>query len=349
MSETKARLVDTTTRSRRWNPIREIFSRASINDSEARQRRRAPRELTAFVLAGGGSRGAVQVGMLSELVARGIRADRVYGASVGAVNAAAYCGDPTPEGIENLENVWRNLRGDEVFPKSRLAGPWIFFQQRESVHANSGLRKLIEDGLKFENMEDSPIPFEVVATSLTDGKERSIAHGPALEALLASTAIPAILPPVRIGDELLIDGGVVNNVPISHALDVGATRIYVLLCGPLNYQPPTAKRPIEAIMTAFFVAVHARFVRELAAVPPNVAVTVFSGGGEPSGTYRDFSSTPELIVQGRAEAARVLDAAGASIGTRSPDAGSPDAGSSDSGSLGVESRSATGEFGMATP
>lgn len=267
----------------------------------------AGQPMTAFVLAGGGSRGAVQVGMLAELVERGITATRVYGASVGAVNGAAYAGDPTSRGVAHLEGLWRSLSGDTIFPKARAGGPWTFFQQRRAVHASTGLRRLLEDGLRFERLEDAVIPLEVVATSLTDGRERWLTEGPAIDAVLASAAIPSIFPPVRIGDDVLIDGGVVDNVPIGRAIDAGATRVYVLLCGPLHYRPRTARRPVEAALTAFFVAVQARFSRELAMVPPGIEVVVFSGGGEPSAAYRDFSATVELITAGRQEVARVLE------------------------------------------
>ncbi|MGH9083322.1 MAG: patatin-like phospholipase family protein [Acidimicrobiales bacterium] len=262
---------------------------------------------TAFVLAGGGSRGAVQVGMLAELVDRGVRADRVYGASVGAVNGAAYCADPTPDGMLHIEAVWRSLSGQVVFPRGRAQGPWTFFQQRAAVHSSAGLRKLIEDGVDYRLLEQARVPFEVVATSLNDGRECWLTRGSVAEAVLASAAVPALLPPVKIGDDLLIDGGVVNNVPIQRAIEAGATRIYVLLCGPLRYRPRRPKRPVEAVISAFFVAVNARFARELAALPPGVEVVVFSGGGEPGADYRDFSNVAELVAAGRHEVAAVLD------------------------------------------
>ncbi len=262
---------------------------------------------TAFVLAGGGSRGAVQVGMLEALVGRGIRADRVFGASVGAINGAAYAGDPTLEGLERMAGIWRQVKGTDIFPRGTFDGPWAFFQKRAAVHANTGLRAIIEAGIDYENLEDATIPIEVVTTSLTDGRERWITHGPAVDAILASSAIPSIFPPVTIDGDVLVDGGVVNNVPVSRALAAGCDRIYVLLCGPLHYHPPPPRRPAEAALTAFFVAVHARFVRELAALPVGVEVVVFSGGGDPSGQYRDFSATAALIEEGRAEVADVLD------------------------------------------
>ncbi len=262
---------------------------------------------TAFVLAGGGSRGAVQIGMLAELVDRGIRADRVFGASVGAINGAAYASNPTKEGIAKMATIWTNLTGTDIFPRGALDGPWAFLQKRAAVHSNAGLRSIIEAGIDFEDLQDSVIPVEVVTTSLTDGRERWIGHGNALNAILASAAIPSIFPPVIIDGDVLVDGGVVNNVPISRAIQAGCTRIFVLLCGPLHYHPRQPRRPAEAALTAFFVAIHARFVRELAMLPPGVEVVVFSGGGEPSGQYRDFSGTAALIQEGRTEVAEVMD------------------------------------------
>ncbi len=274
---------------------------------DGRRSQKAPR--TAFVLAGGGTRGAVQVGMLAELVSRGIVPDRLYGASVGAVNGAAFCGDPTPEGMARLEAVWRNLRSDDVFPRSRVHGPWTLLAQRESMHPNTGLRKVIEDGLRFERLEDAEIPLEVVATSLSDGSERWFDQGPAVDAILASAAIPGIFPPVEIGGEQFVDGGVVNNVPISRAIAGGAERIFVLLCGPARYRPRPAKRPLESVVNAFFLTIHARFARDLETVPPNVEVTILSGGARPPFDYRDFGATHAMVERGRAVVRAVLDGA----------------------------------------
>ena len=276
----------------------------------ARRRTRSQRpEQTAFVLAGGGTRGAVQVGMLVELVERGIRPNRVFGASVGAVNGAAYCGDPSPEGMNRLEQTWLNLHADEVFPVGLVHGPWMYFQQRPSIHPNTGLRRVIERGVLFDRIEHAVVPLEIVATSLRDGREHWFSDGPVVDAVLASAAIPGIFPPVAAGDDILIDGGVVNNVPISRALASGATTIYVLLCEPPHYHPPVSKRPLEGVLTAFFVGIHSRFVREVGLLPPGVRVIVFSGEERANGDYRDFGAAPEMIKAGREEVSRVLDLA----------------------------------------
>ena len=265
-----------------------------------------PRPVTAMVLAGGGTRGAAQVGMLQVLAEHGVVPDLVFGASVGAVNGAAFAGNPTVAGVDHLTEIWRGLDGDDVYPQGWVHGPWQYLRQRPSIHPNSGLRTIIEEGLEFERLEDSLIPFEVVATSLVDGHERWFASGPAVEAVMASAAIPAIFPAVEIDGDTLIDGGVVNNVPISRAIDAGATRILVLLCGPASYTPLLPKRPVEAMLSSLFISVHARFPREMSRLPEEVEVVVLSAGGPVTKEYTDFSDTEFLIVAGRAEAAEVI-------------------------------------------
>jgi NTE family protein len=264
------------------------------------------RELTALVLGGGGTRGAVQIGMLQVLTEHGFVPDRIYGSSVGAVNGVVFAGDPTREGVERMTEIWRGLTRDDVYPQGRLHGPWLYFQQRDSVYPNTGLRKVIEAGIDFERLEDALIPVEVVATSLTDGQERWFTYGSAMDAVLASTAVPAIFPPVEIDGERFIDGGVVNNIPIRRAVESGATRIVVLLCGPPSYTPSSPRRPVEAMLNALMISIHARFARDLAQLPPGVDVIVCSGAEGGTRDFDDFSTTESLIAQGREEASEVV-------------------------------------------
>jgi NTE family protein len=262
--------------------------------------------LTALVFAGGGTRGATQIGMLQVLTEHGFVPDRVYGSSVGAINGVAFAGDPTRDGVERMTEVWLGLNRETVYPQGRLHGPWLYLQQRDSVYPNSGLRTIIEDGVPFERLEEAAVPVEVVATSLADGRERWFTYGPVAEAVLASMAIPAIFPPVEIDGEQFIDGAVVNNVPIRRAIDAGATRVVVLLCGTPTYQPVLPKRPVEAMLNALLISVHARFARDLAQLPPGVEVVVCSGHEGATRDFDDFSTTEELIAQGRAEATEVV-------------------------------------------
>jgi NTE family protein len=240
------------------------------------------------------------------LTEHGFVPDRIYGSSVGAVNGAAFAGDPTRHGVERMTQIWTGLTRELVYPQGRLHGPWLYLQQRDSVYANSGLRAVIEEGVGFERLEDALIPIEVVATSLTDGRERWFTYGPALDAILASAAIPAVFPPVEIDGERFIDGGVVNNVPIRRAIDAGATRIVVLLCTPPIYTPTTPRRPVEAMLNALFISIHARFARDMAQLPPGIEIIVCSGSEDGTREFDDFSTTQTLIAQGRQEASEVI-------------------------------------------
>jgi len=263
-------------------------------------------EMTALVLAGGSTRGAIQIGMLQVLAEHGFMPDRVYGSSVGAINGVGFAADPTREGVEQMTQMWLGLRREDIYPQGRLHGPWLYLQQRDSVFSNSGLRSIIERGFPYERLEEAVIPVEVVATSMTDGGERWFTYGPAVEAVLASAAMPAIFPPVEIDGERYIDGGVVDNVPLQRAIDAGATRIVVLLCSPPVFHPPVTKRPVEVMINALFIAIHARFVREMSHLPEHVEVILCIG---PEGTTRDFddfSTTEHLIALGRAEASEVV-------------------------------------------
>jgi NTE family protein len=262
--------------------------------------------MTALVLAGGSTRGAIQIGMLQVLAEHGFVPDRIYGSSVGAINGVGFAADPTRTGVERMTQVWLRIRREDVYPQGRLHGPWLYLQQRDAVYANSGLRAIIEEGFPYERLEDAVVPVEVVATSLVDGGERWFTYGPAVDAVLASAAMPAIFPPVEVDGERFIDGGVVDNVPIQRAIDAGATRIVVLLCSPPAFQPPVARRPVEGMVNALFIAIHARFVRDMAHLPQGVEVILCMG---PEGTTRDFddfSTTESLIALGRAEASEVV-------------------------------------------
>jgi NTE family protein len=245
--------------------------------------------------------------MLEELVRRGLRPDALYGASVGAINAAGFAGRPDAAGVAHMASVWRGLTREDVFPRGRISGPWRYFLQREAVHSAGGLQAVVEGSLDFERLEEAKIPVEVVATSLEDGRPQWFSRGPAARAILASAALPALLPPVTVDGERFIDGGVVDNVPIGRAIAQGCDRLFVLLCGPLHYTPPDYRRPVEAVLTGFFIAVHARFARELEQLPPGVEVIVITVDTQPVSRYDDFSGTEALMAAGRANARDVLD------------------------------------------
>ena len=262
---------------------------------------------TALVLAGGGNRGACQVGMLHALVERGISAHLVVGTSVGAINAAGYAGAPNMEGVEHATRVWKRLSVDDIFPRGRLHGVWRFVEKRRSVFAATGLEQLVRGFLRFERLEDAMVPLVVVTTRVADGAEVWMTEGPAAEAVLASAALPGLYPPVELGAHRYVDGGVLNNAPLSVALAAGAKRVYLLLCGTIRSAPRDPQRPFEALLSAFNTSLHARIRRDLAAVPDDVDVIVVEAAGLSHIGWEDFTRTEELIEHGYNAACAVFD------------------------------------------
>lgn len=249
------------------------------------------RPKTAFVLAGGGSYGVVQVGMLRALRAHGIRPDLIAGSSVGAINGAFFAGDAGEEGIERLGALWNSLTRRDVFPivLSRL----LSLVRSDHLFEPHGLRRLLATHLPHARLEESAIPLHVMATDLLSGAPVQLSRGSSVDAVLASCAIPGIFPPVRIDDRLLIDGAVACNTPIQAAIALGATRLILL---PTAFACPHAAPP-RGVFRAAFHAMDLIVMQQLArdtelyaaqarivTVPPICPLTVppydFSRAGE---------------------------------------------------------------------
>lgn len=184
---------------------------------------------TAFVLSGGASLGALQVGMLRALYERRIVPDLLVGTSAGALNAAFIASRPqTVETADELAGVWRDLRREEIFPFSLRAMLVGLSGRRDHLVPDRGLRRLVGRHVEFADVGDADIPLHVVTFDLSERREVLLSCGPTVDVITAAASIPGVFPPVRIGDRALVDGGVVNNTPISHAVALGAERIFVL-------------------------------------------------------------------------------------------------------------------------
>jgi len=259
---------------------------------------------TAFVLAGGGSLGAVQVGMLAALARHEIVPDFIVGASVGAINAAYYAAEPDERGVERLKRIWLQLRRTDVFPFSPIASVLGFLGKTDHLVGPAPLRKLIESELPYQRLEDARLPCHVVATDALQGIEVVLSSGPAATALLASAAIPAVFPPVSLDERFLFDGGVANNTPISTAIQMGATRVIVLPTGiscalktPPRGAMALAMHALNLLIMRQLVGDIERFagVCEVVTVPPLCPLAT---------TTYDFSQSADLIH--RAEGATRL-------------------------------------------
>jgi NTE family protein len=185
---------------------------------------------TAFVMAGGGSLGAVQVGQLQALHWSGVSADLVVGSSVGAFNAAHFSSFPDADGLRRLELAWRNLKRSDVFPVDWRTVFRIVWRGEPNI-ATTGLRRLLDTHLPGGTFERARVPLHVVATNVLTGDAVVISHGSVADAVIASSAIPAVFAPVAFEGRILADGAVASNTPLKIACDLGAERAFVLPTG----------------------------------------------------------------------------------------------------------------------
>jgi NTE family protein len=249
---------------------------------------------TALVLAGGGSFGAVQVGMLKALVAAGVTADFVVGSSVGAINGACYAAAATAENIARLETLWRGITRNDVFPMSwrSMLG---FAARRDFLSASHGIRNLIERNLPYRNLEDAPIPIHIIATDLFSGEAVILSKGNAADAIAASCAIPVAFAPVRIGERLLIDGAVTSNTPVRVAVGLGARRLIVLPTGfSCNLHAPP-QGAVANGLHALTLLIARQLVRELDTLASDIDYAIVPSLCPLAGSAYDFTRTAALI------------------------------------------------------
>jgi NTE family protein len=239
-----------------------------------------------FVFGGGGVLGAVEVGMARALLHAGIRPDLVVGTSIGAFNGAAVAASPDETVADRLIELWVSPEARTVYGDS-LPRQLGRFARRTHLHSPAPLRRLLTRELGADTtFADLPVPFQCCAASIERAAEHWFDKGPLVEAVLASSAVPGLLPPVHLGDEHFIDGGIVNSVPVGRAVTLGARTIFVMQVGRIERPLRPPRRPWEVAQVAFEVARRHRFARELSEAPPSVTVHVLPTGG---GTARDDS------------------------------------------------------------
>ncbi|MGH9290577.1 MAG: patatin-like phospholipase family protein [Acidimicrobiales bacterium] len=249
----------------------------------------------AFVLSGGGNLGALQIGMMRALLEHDIRPDLIVGCSVGAINGAGLAEDPTLAGALRLERLWRALDGKELMPAGWLPNAVAIARRGEAIHESHGLRRHLEQTLTARTFEELVVPFQCVATDVVGVREVWFRSGPLIEPILASAALPAVYPAVEIDGVRYLDGGIVDDVPMSRAVELGARTLYVLQVGLFSRPRPEPKRPLDVAVQAYWIARHHRFKRELAAMPSDIELHLLPTGQTPHMRYNDFTRTSELI------------------------------------------------------
>ncbi|WP_421119644.1 patatin-like phospholipase family protein [Aquihabitans daechungensis] len=263
---------------------------------------------TAFVLSGGGSLGAVQVGMLQALSDHRIEPDLVIGTSVGALNAAYVAGHGTGSGsLADLATIWTGLRRRDVFPFRPLRMGAAALGRAPSLCHDGPLRDLIRKHVPFARLEDSQIPVQVIATDVRSGSEVVLTTGDAVDAIMASAAIPAVFPAVHIDGRDLVDGGVADNASISQAVACGAEHIYVL---PTGYACALDEAPaavLASALQALTLLIEQRLILEVAHYAEHADIRVLPPLCPLSVSSADFRSGALLIEQAHTTSNRWLD------------------------------------------
>ncbi len=255
--------------------------------------------------------------MLQALFEHDVRPDLVVGTSVGAINGAFVAADPAPRAVDRLRGLWEELAAERIFAGSVLSRVGTLVRTRTHLHPREPLRELLAAHLPVQSFGELQVPFQCVAASIERAAERWFTDGDLVDAVLASSAVPGLLPPVELAGEHYLDGGLVHSIPVGRAVTLGADTIYVLHVGRIDrpLRPPT--RPWEVAVVAFEIARRHRFAADLATLPPGVTVHVLPSGdpvapGAGNVRYRDFSRVPARIEQAHAAARGYLDGVAAS-------------------------------------
>jgi NTE family protein len=266
----------------------------------------APAPRVAVVLSGGGNRGAAQIGMLRALLEAGVQPGVVVGTSVGSLNGAALANDPTLAGVDMLEEIWLGISRERLFADGRLTRAWRLASRASHLWANEGLSALI-DSFGVTDFSELALPLRVIASDLATGEEAVFASGPLKPALLASCSLPGLYPPVAYDGRLLIDGGVINNVPVAHALAGPVEHVYVCdTAGDMDGALP--RSALEVMLRAFAIARQGRARRDQERYGLDPRVTFFPRVVDRRRPF-DFSGTSELVEAGYVAARDMLRAA----------------------------------------
>lgn len=256
---------------------------------------------TAFVLGGGGVLGAVEVGMLRALLESEIRPDLILGTSIGALNGALVATDPSPAVIDRLTELWQAAaRSKEVYGDRPLRTVRRAVATRTHIYSSRPLAQRLRQELGDLTFAELPVRLQVCAANIERAAEHWFDSGPVVDAVIASAAVPGLLPPAKVGDEHFLDGGIVNSIPLGRAVRLGATTVFVLQVGRIDRPLSVPTTPWEVARVSFEIARRHRFSRELEELPEGVQAHVLPAAGTSAKddswrAHRDFSGIQHRI------------------------------------------------------
>ena len=239
--------------------------------------------------------GSLQVGMLRALIEQRIRPDLVLGCSIGALNGVMVATDPSLATVGRLQDVWMDLVGRDLLPAGFLPSTMQMVRKGESIQSSAALRDLISEVLTVERFDQLAVPFQCIATDIDDALGHWFHEGELADALLASASIPAVFPAVTIDGRRYFDGAVIDDVPVARAVELGATKIYVLQVGGVDRPRPEPKRPLDMAVLAYWIARRNRLLDDLSRIPSDVEVVILPHGDPTPVRYNDLSRSAQLM------------------------------------------------------
>jgi len=263
--------------------------------------------MIAFVLSGGGSRGALQVGALQVLMEAGIKPDIVVGSSVGAINAAALAVGPDARGLEQLERFWRSVESTKIYSPNLITMGLRVLLKRDSLVSSDEFhrfvrRHVLPQAERFSDLDS--VQLYITAVDLASGQLHIFGddlEDSLVDAIMASTSIQPFFPPWTIADRRFIDGGYLSNLPLLAAIERGADQIYALDLTALGEEEKTRQGLIPILLhEADIVLYHlaqfeiAQARRALGGRLHHIQMPDFDGH-----SLFDFSRTDEMIQRGR--------------------------------------------------
>jgi NTE family protein len=264
---------------------------------------------TAFVFTGGGSLGAIQVGMLAELDAAGVRPDFIVGVSAGAINGAFFAHSPGAEAIAAMTDLWSGITTRQIMGWSWRTVLGLL-GRRDHLASPRGLRELLERNLPYRNLEHAAIPLHVVCAELVTGAEVLLSRGPAIDAIIASAAIPGVFPPAQIAGQSLVDGALAARTPLAIARRLGAGRMFVLPCGFACAGRTVAGNPLARAMHAMTLLGARQLRQDFEHLAPQLPIHVVPPLCPLSQSSYDYSQGAQLIASARLSTRAWIDAGG---------------------------------------
>lgn len=285
----------------RTHPVRS--GETTLESFFARVRRAAVTTKTALVLGGGGSLGAVEAGFIRRLMELDVRFDLMVGTSVGALNAAhvAFHDDTSHD---CLSDIWLGLAGKRLYSRNPLTAAVGLWRSRLSLFGNKFLRELIAAHLKEDAFEAARVPLFITATDICSGQRRVFSEGSIAQAILASTAIPGIFPPVEVDGRMYVDGGVTSGGDIAVAIENGATTVVYIDLRPMG-QVRCPRNMLELVTRSFEILAddraacaveHRSYPADIVHIQPGL-----------TGARGDFSDAARLLSESYSMACGVFD------------------------------------------